>query len=61
MPIYVYRCGKCDKSLELLQKMGADAPLCPDCAVPTKKQVARTSFALRGSGWASDNYGLKGD
>ena len=65
MPIYVYKCPNCDKQVEILQPFDAVAPHCGDCALDRgtstemKKQVALTSFSLKGGGWAKDNYGLK--
>lgn len=62
MPIYEYRCEACGKEEERLQKIGDDAPQCNDarCArhgQPMIKKVSRTSFELKGSGWAKDGYG----
>tara|TARA_R110000824_G_scaffold116738_5_gene268384 strand:+ start:488 stop:703 length:216 start_codon:yes stop_codon:yes gene_type:complete len=63
MPLYEYQC-QCGKRVEVLQKVGASAPYCGACAidrgtsVEMKKTVSRTSFYLRGEGWAKDNYGL---
>jgi putative FmdB family regulatory protein len=33
MPIYEYRCRKCDAQFEVLQKIGADGAdlICPEC------------------------------
>ena len=61
MPLYEYRCGECNFQVELLQSMGARAPKCCNCDAlePMKKLISATSFALKGSGWAKDNYGLK--
>ena len=64
MPLYEYQC-QCGKTVEILQKVGAQAPYCGACAidrgtsVEMKKMVSRTSFSLKGEGWAKDNYGLK--
>ena len=59
MPLYEYQCG-CGNSVEILQKVGADAPRCGTCALDKMtRKVSRTSFSLKGSGWAKDNYGLK--
>jgi len=60
MPLYVYKCETCDKKVEILQAFGDPKPDCDKCEVAMKKQVALTSFSLKGGGWAKDNYGLKG-
>tara|TARA_R100001129_G_scaffold17958_1_gene11523 strand:- start:2192 stop:2338 length:147 start_codon:yes stop_codon:yes gene_type:complete len=45
--------------MEILQKFDDTWPDCPDCGKRMKKGIALTSFALKGAGWAKDNYGLK--
>ena len=67
MPLYVYKCEVCQTKVEILQAFGDPCPHCDACtlddeaSVPMKKQVALTSFSLKGGGWAKDNYGLKND
>ena len=61
MPLYVFKCDKCEEKIEVLQAFGDPEPDCQDCQVPMIKQVAFASFILQGSGWAKDNYGLKDD
>jgi predicted nucleic acid-binding Zn ribbon protein len=45
----------------MLQSMSAAAPKCCECSSTKdmRKLISATSFALKGSGWAKDNYGLK--
>ena len=53
MPIYEYKCQKCEKYIELLQKI-SDKPAtdCPYCgATALSKQISNTSFRLTGEGW----------
>ena len=59
MPLYVYKCEECGKKVEILQAFGDPKPSCDQCLCEMKKQIAMTSFALKGGGWAKDNYGLK--
>ena len=61
MPIYEYRCDKCKKVHEVLQKI-SDAPLrkCPACSGRLEKLISRTSFQLKGSGWYVTDYARKG-
>ena len=65
MPLYVYKCDACGNKCEVLQPFDAVAPHCGACALDRgtstemKKQIALTSFSLKGGGWAKDNYGLK--
>ena len=61
MPIYEYRCKKCGVEFERLvrHQQSGDPQPCPnpDCkSRDTKKLVSRTSFSLKGGGWASDGY-----
>ena len=60
MPLYVFECNACDRVAEVLQKFGDKWPDCEKCTKQMNKKVALTSFALKGDGWAKDNYGLKG-
>jgi putative FmdB family regulatory protein len=62
MPIYEYECQKCGERIEKIQKV-ADPPL-EDCNAPEcsakgtlKKLISKTSFRLKGAGWAADGYG----
>lgn len=66
MPIYEYACPVCGKETEVLAKFDAPDPVCPQgCQLTSdppqpvwmRKKVSRTSFELRGSGWAKDGYG----
>lgn len=60
MPIYVYECEICGRRFEKLTTSTKDqeAPSCtdPECSGSTKRVPARTSFVLKGGGWASDGY-----
>lgn len=58
MPIYEYRCGKCQHKLEALQKF-SDAPLvtCPACGADAlAKLVSAAGFQLKGSGWYQTDF-----
>ena len=59
MPLYLFKCESCKRKLEKLMPFGGPTPVCEDCNVEMKKQIAATNFSLKGSGWAKDNYGLK--
>jgi putative FmdB family regulatory protein len=59
MPLYVYKCKDCGREIEILQAFGDPKPSCEQCLCEMQKQVALTSFSLKGGGWAKDNYGLK--
>jgi putative FmdB family regulatory protein len=59
MPVYEYLCEACGKPQEAIQKF-SDSPL-TDCELcggkgTLKKQISRSSFALKGSGWYTTDY-----
>ena len=60
MPIYQYKCKdeKCSEEFEKYLHINAwDVPQkCPKCRSSSDKQMARTSFVLKGSGWEKDGY-----
>ncbi len=58
MPIYEYRCHKCENVFEEIQKITAEPKAtCPKCgSTDTQRLVSQTSFILKGTGWyATDN------
>jgi len=57
MPIYEYKCTKCEQSFEIMQKI-TDTPLsvCSSCGGELKKLITSTSFVLKGSGWYVSDY-----
>jgi putative FmdB family regulatory protein len=60
MPIYEYRCHKCRKTFEVMQKF-SDQPLsrCPSCSGKVSKLISNCSFQLKGSGWYVTDYKKK--
>lgn len=66
MPIYEYKCVVCGQVLEILVqhsdiasgKHNENDLVCAksECAGRMKRILSRTSFALKGGGWASDGY-----
>ena len=60
MPIYEFRCRKCESIEESFQKINDPAPgVCSHCGQrdSLEKIVSQTSFQLKGGGWYSDLYG----
>ena len=58
MPIYEYRCKKCDSTFEVLLNASDKEPAkCDECG---SKRIGRimsqTSFVLKGSGWYKTDY-----
>jgi len=60
MPIYEYRCERCGKHFEVIQKF-SDKPLekCSSCGGVLTKLISQTSFQLKGSGWYATDYAGK--
>lgn len=60
MPIYEYRCPKCGKTTEIMQKF-SDQPLkyCPHCSGKVSKIISNCTFQLKGSGWYVTDYKKK--
>jgi putative FmdB family regulatory protein len=61
MPTYEYECEKCKHQFETQQSI-KEEPLvdCPACKEKSlKRLIGNTTFILKGSGWAADNYSSK--
>ena len=62
MPLYNFRCDPCQFEVERLMSMDMKQALkdpgpCPKCLEDTLRSViGKSSFKLRGEGWAKDNY-----
>ncbi len=59
MPIYEFKCRECGDFVQKIQKHSDPFPVCEACKKEMKKLISKTSFSLKGRGWAKDNYGLK--
>jgi putative FmdB family regulatory protein len=61
MPIYEYRCADCGAHVEKMQKI-SDEPLkvCESCGGRMEKQISRSGFQFKGSGWYVTDYSDKG-
>ncbi len=57
MPLYEYRCKKCENTFEALQKIDAE-PLteCMYCQGEVEKLISSSSFQFKGSGWYITDY-----
>ena len=61
MPIYEYRCAKCSKVFETLQKF-SDEPLKkhPQCGGKVERLISAPGFQFKGTGWYVTDYGKGG-
>ncbi|MGH9558506.1 MAG: FmdB family zinc ribbon protein [Bryobacteraceae bacterium] len=57
MPLYEYRCAKCGKTFEIIQKF-ADAPLTTHegCGGEVERLLSAPAFQFKGSGWYVTDY-----
>jgi putative FmdB family regulatory protein len=58
---YEYECKSCNHQFEAEQSI-KDPPLtnCPRCKTDfLRKLISKSTFVLKGSGWAADNYSAK--
>jgi len=61
MPIYEFRCQKCNDHIEVFQKLSDKPPTrCRKCGGRMEKQFSRTSAHFKGEGWYVTDYGRKG-
>ena len=57
MPIYEYRCSKCGRVFEAIQKF-SDAPLTVDeqCGGAVERLLSTSALQFKGSGWYVTDY-----
>ncbi len=60
MPLYEYRCQKCEGTIEVIQKM-SDSPLtlCTTCGGELERLLSAPAIRFKGSGWYVTDYGRK--
>jgi|TARA_B100000959_G_C14659843_1_gene491946 putative FmdB family regulatory protein len=58
VPIYEYKCDKCNHQFEILQKVNDEpAKTCPKCnADRLRKLVSAAAFKLKGTGWYETDF-----
>lgn len=63
MPIYEYRCTKCNKVFEEWHRHVDDdlRHTCSECQGIAERIVSNTSFLLKGGGWYVTDYGSRKD
>lgn len=58
MPLFEFRCNKCEKQVEKLQASPMP-PTCEECQIAMHHILSVTNFALKGGGWYNDGYQKK--
>lgn len=58
MPLYEYKCEKCETVSEFHMKMSDPHPeQCPSCGASSlRKIISQSAFQLKGGGWFADSY-----
>ena len=57
MPLYDFKCVKCEHTFEELVNMSETSdPPCPICNSETEKLISLSSFRLKGDGWYATDY-----
>jgi len=61
MPLYEYRCHRCGKTFEILQKF-SDQPLevHADCGGEVERLISPAALQFKGSGWYVTDYARNG-
>jgi len=61
MPIYEFRCTKCNAHTEVFQKLSDKQPTrCRKCKGRLEKLVSKSSIKFKGEGWYVTDYARKG-
>ena len=60
MPLYEYRCLKCDRHTDKIEKVdGPHLKKCPHCSGKVESVITAPSIQFKGSGWYVNDYGKK--
>lgn len=60
MPIYEYRCSKCQYQFEILQKINDKClETCPRCGGALTRLISSPAIQFKGSGWYITDYAHK--
>lgn len=61
MPIYEFRCKKCNDQIEVLQKFSDKSPTrCKKCGGRLEKLISSPAIQFKGEGWYVTDYARKG-
>jgi putative FmdB family regulatory protein len=61
MPIYEFRCKKCNAQFEVIQKISDKQPTrCKKCGGRLEKLISPPAIQFKGEGWYVTDYARKG-
>ncbi len=60
MPLYEYRCLKCDRHTDKIENLkGPHLKKCPHCGGKVESVITAPSIQFKGTGWYVTDYGRK--
>ncbi len=60
MPLYEYRCLKCNRHTEKIEKLnGPHLKKCPHCGGKVESVITAPAIQFKGTGWYVTDYGRK--
>jgi len=60
LPLYEYRCLKCDRHTDKIENMnGPHLKKCPHCGGKVESVITAPAIQFKGSGWYVTDYGKK--
>ena len=60
MPLYEYRCLKCDRHTEKIENLnGPHLKKCPHCGGKMESVISAPAIQFKGTGWYVTDYGRK--
>jgi putative FmdB family regulatory protein len=60
LPLYEYKCRKCEHRFEKIEKMDASTTKkCPKCGAVAERMLAAPAIQFKGSGWYVTDYAGK--
>jgi putative FmdB family regulatory protein len=58
MPLYEYKCTRCKRHTEKIQKFSdPEITECPHCGGPLERVISAPAVSFKGGGWYADGYG----
>jgi putative FmdB family regulatory protein len=60
LPLYEYRCLKCKRHIEKIEKLsGPNLKKCPHCGGKVESVITAPAIQFKGTGWYITDYGRK--
>ena len=56
MPVYEYRCTRCDHLFEVTHEVGGTPGPCPVCSGPARRVFTSVGLIFKGSGFHTTDY-----